>query len=64
MADTVRTVPSGTSARSAAQTMADLSIGCLPVVDGDRKAIGVVTRTDLLRLVAESIDDETLFGDD
>ncbi len=36
----------------AARLMAERKIGCLPVVDRDRKLVGLVTETDLLRYFA------------
>ena len=38
----------------AAQLMLTNRIGCLPVVDGDRRVIGIITTTDLLRYIAET----------
>jgi CBS domain-containing protein len=43
--------------------MAELEIGCLPVVDAHGHALGVLTRTDVLNAVAEAIEDEALFGE-
>ena len=38
----------------AAELMLTNRVGCLPVVDGGRRVIGIITTTDLLRHVAES----------
>ena len=41
--------------RQAANVMRGWNIGCLPVVD-DGKLVGIVTVSDLLRIVAEGVD--------
>ncbi len=37
---------------AAARVLAERKIGCLPVVDGDGKLVGMVTETDVLRYLA------------
>jgi CBS domain-containing protein len=39
------------TAREAAKIMAKENIGCLPVVDTERKIRGIISRTDLIRLI-------------
>ncbi|HME71235.1 MAG TPA: CBS domain-containing protein [Myxococcota bacterium] len=39
----------------AAQRMADKRIGCLPVVDGQRRIVGMLSSTDALRALANSL---------
>ena len=41
----------------AAKIFVESRIGCLPVVDGDGKMIGIVTQTDLLKWLAQAVDD-------
>ncbi|HEY3348852.1 MAG TPA: CBS domain-containing protein [Thermoanaerobaculia bacterium] len=50
----VKAVP-GMPVRQAANVMRGWNIGCLPVVD-DGKLVGIVTVSDLLRIVAEGVD--------
>jgi CBS domain-containing protein len=50
----VKAIP-GMPVRQAANVMRGWNIGCLPVVD-DGKLVGIVTVSDLLRIVAESVD--------
>jgi CBS domain-containing protein len=50
----VKAIP-GMPVRQAANVMRGWNIGCLPVVD-DGKLVGIVTVSDLLRIVAEGID--------
>jgi acetoin utilization protein AcuB len=47
------TVSSQEAVQAAAKLMVDRKIGCLPVVDGSN-LVGIVTKDDLLRLVARS----------
>ncbi len=42
-----------TSLSEAAQLMLTNRVGCLPVVDGGQRVIGILTTTDLLRYIAE-----------
>lgn len=51
----VRTVRPEEPARRALDTLLANRIGCLPVVDGDRKLIGIVTETSFLRLAREAL---------
>lgn len=46
------TVPPHTSVQAAARLMMEKKIGCLPVLEGS-KLVGIVTETDMLKLVAE-----------
>jgi CBS domain-containing protein len=43
------TVSPGSALERAARLMIDEKIGCLPVVDGESRLVGLVTETDLLR---------------
>ena len=51
MAQPPVTVELDTSIRAAAAILASKKIGCLPVVEDDKKMIGLVTATDLLKFV-------------
>lgn len=56
----VRDVAPDTSAAEAARILRDESIGALVVVDGDARAIGIVTDRDLaLRIVGARLDPKT-----
>jgi acetoin utilization protein AcuB len=46
------------SIAEAAQLMLDHRIGCLPVTDSQRKVIGMVTATDLIRYIAQKQEQE------
>lgn len=50
--DAIVTVGPKESVKRAAELMLEHKIGCLPVVEGER-LVGLVTETDLLRVVAE-----------
>jgi len=50
----VKAIP-GMPVRQAANVMRGWNIGCLPVID-DGKLVGIVTVSDLLRIVAEGAD--------
>jgi len=50
----VKAIP-GMPVRQAANVMRGWNIGCLPVVD-EGKLVGIVTVSDLLRIVAEGVD--------
>jgi acetoin utilization protein AcuB len=45
---------SDTSIAEAAQRMLTNRVGCLPVVNGARRVIGIITTSDLLRYIAEN----------
>ena len=60
----VHTAPLGTTLQAAAQRLADLAIGCLPIVDANGTLAGMVTRTDIARAAAVALEDESLFGED
>jgi acetoin utilization protein AcuB len=49
----IRTVAPETSLEEASRKLAELKIGALPVLDG-RRLVGIVTETDLLRLIGRS----------
>lgn len=42
----------------AATIMSERKFGCLPVVDEDRKPVGIVTETDMLRLLARLLKEK------
>lgn len=48
----VATVKPETDIRIAAQTMLDHKYGCLPVVEGRRHLVGILTEADFVRLLA------------
>jgi CBS domain-containing protein len=59
MNDYVYTIgPDDTIAR-AAQMMVNHKISCLPVLDENRKMIGIVTESDIFKFVAGELPDET-----
>jgi len=58
----VITIPDGTRARSAAALMCGEQIGCLPVVDAQGQLTAVVTRRDLLVLLARTLEDDSDAG--
>jgi acetoin utilization protein AcuB len=43
-----------TALPEAAQLMLTSRVGCLPIVDRERRVIGIITTTDLLRYIAEN----------
>jgi len=51
----VRTVRPEEPARRALDTLLANQIGCVPVVDGDRKLVGIVTETSFLRLARQAL---------
>jgi CBS domain-containing protein len=51
MTDEVLTIEPGADVREAARRMIEHKIGCLPVLE-DGKLVGIVSETDLLRIVA------------
>lgn len=55
MTNNVVTASPETTIRQAANLLRGRSIGCLPVVDGDR-AVGIVTTTDLLDLLGRGVE--------
>ncbi len=52
MSTTLTLVAPNTMAVDAARRMLHSKLGCLPVVDGDGRLVGVLTETDFLRLTA------------
>jgi CBS domain-containing protein len=48
----VATVQPDTSIADAARRMREARIGALPVVDGERNLLGIVTENDMLRVIA------------
>lgn len=51
MTDEVETIDPGADIKEAARRMLEHKVGCLPVVQ-DGKLVGLVTETDLLRVIA------------
>ena len=49
----VLTIASDADLATAAERMAEERIGCLPVVDGDRHLVGMLTETDLFRALRD-----------
>jgi len=60
MVKDVWTVSADTRAVTAAQTLLDHKFGCLPVVDSDRRVIGIVTERDFLKFAIRTLDREAL----
>lgn len=56
MSKHVVSVPADTSIRAAARLMMEKKLGCLPVVEGER-LVGLVTKGDMLRYLAEGADE-------
>lgn len=56
MASPVRSVTPETPVREAAALMADLRIGCLPVVEGEQ-LVGLLSESDILRYIARGADE-------
>lgn len=54
----VMSVGPDTPALDAARTMLEHKVGCLPVVDGDHRLVGIVSEADFLRLAARFLEDE------
>ncbi|ASC73275.1 phosphoribulokinase [Halomicronema hongdechloris C2206] len=57
MTEQVVTATPSQSIRDAAQTMHDKHVRRLPVVDQDRKVVGILTRGDIVREMARSYDE-------
>jgi CBS domain-containing protein len=57
MSKHVISVPADTSIRAAARLMMEKKLGCLPIVQGER-LVGLVTKSDMLRYLAERKDEE------
>ena len=53
----VRTVSPNTLLREAAETLYRHKYGCLPVLDDDRKLVGIITEADFLRLAIALLHD-------
>lgn len=51
----VPTVHPDAPATDAAQVLADSHVGCLPVVDADNTLLGVITETDMLKLLVKTL---------
>lgn len=51
----VSTVKADTPPQTAAALMLDHKFGCLPVVDGDGRLVGIITEADFLKLAATLI---------
>ena len=52
-----------TSARDAAAMMLQDKIGCLPVLDGDKKLVGIVTETDFLLVAHRALTVQQMVAD-
>ncbi|XXF76540.1 CBS domain-containing protein [Myxococcaceae bacterium GXIMD 01537] len=57
MSRDVDTVTPRTSVREVVDLLLDHKYGCLPVVDGDRKLVGIITESDLVRLAGQLLDE-------
>ncbi len=60
MSRDVVSVAPGTLAREAAAMLVDRKIGALPVLDDELTLVGVVTETDFLRLVVDTLGGDGL----
>jgi CBS domain-containing membrane protein len=49
----VLTIDPDTPLKEAARIIVDNRIGCLPVIDAERRLLGILTEFDLVRLIAE-----------
>lgn len=58
----VHAISERTSVQEAARRMAEMHVGCLPSVDDAGAPVCILTRTDILRLLADTLEDEALFG--
>ena len=59
----METTTDDTSVAEAAAKMAQLHIGCLPVLDEHDSAVRILTRTDVMDAVANALEQEALFPD-
>jgi CBS domain-containing protein len=65
MTPTVRSVTLGQSLTEAAEMMKENDVGSLPVVDDDRRLMGILTDRDIvLRAVAERVDPQSVKAGD
>jgi len=64
MEDAVVTVAPQTSARAIAELLSDGGFGSVPVVEGDRTLVGLVSEFDLLKLMDQSRDLRTVTAAD
>jgi CBS domain-containing protein len=53
MSAELHTIRGDASIADAAGLMVAHKVGCLPVVEGDNRLIGIITETDLVRLIAD-----------
>jgi CBS domain-containing protein len=56
--ETLQAVPTGSRFIDAARTMEKLHIGCLPVVDEEDRAVGILTRRDVVRALVLYLEGE------
>jgi CBS domain-containing membrane protein len=56
MTTNVTTITPETTIRDAANLMRSRSAGCLPVLDRDRRVVGIVTVSDMLKLIGRGVD--------
>lgn len=57
MVTNVLTATAAQPLRKAARVMFDQKIGCLPVIDDERRVVGILTETDFIRFAAEVVTD-------
>ena len=57
MTRSVETVSPWTSVREVVEKLLDHKYGCLPVVDGDQRLVGIITDSDLVRLAGQLLDE-------
>jgi CBS domain-containing protein len=63
MTRSVETISPWTSVREVVDKLLDYKYGCLPVVEGDGRLVGIVTESDLVRLAGQLLDErEQLLG--
>ena len=56
----VKTIEKGSTVKEAAESMTDLRVGSLIVTDSKQKMVGIVTESDILRVIAEGKKTDTL----
>jgi acetoin utilization protein AcuB len=58
MSKDVKTLHPGDTIKAAAELMYDNRIGALPVVDGEDKLVGIITESDIFRIMIAWFNEE------